>query len=160
MPQNLSNMKTIIINKRHMNYLNEVNAVNVAAQAKDNSLSSFTTAASDTNTVSDIQKAKIAGDVNLVVTGPKSDDTQPKQVVNVANGDTVQNALADQASDEIIRNGGSVVLSGDGIGESLVFSKKKLEEIRLNRIKKNGIVMSKKELTEKWQKYLRKEKKL
>lgn len=149
MPQNLSNMKTIIINKRHMNYLNEVNAVNVAAQAKDNSLSSFTTAASDTNTVSDIQKAKIAGDVNLVVTGPKSDDTQPKQVVNVANGDTVQNALADQASDEIIRNGGSVVLSGDGIGESLVFSKKKLEEIRLNRIKKNGIVMSKKELTEK-----------
>ena len=36
-----------------MQYLNEENAVNIAAQAKDNSLSSFTTAASDTNTVSD-----------------------------------------------------------------------------------------------------------
>ena len=35
-----------------MQYLNEENTVNIAAQAKDNSLSSFTTAASDTNTVS------------------------------------------------------------------------------------------------------------
>lgn len=131
-----------------MQYLNEENTVNIAAQAKDNSLSSFTTAASDTNTVSDIQKAKSAGDVNLVVNGPDNDDTQPRQVVNVAAGDTVQNALADQASDELIRNGGSVLINGDGLGESYIFSKKKLEEVRLAKMKKDGKVMTKKELRE------------
>lgn len=131
-----------------MQYLNEENTVNIAAQAKDNSLSSFTTAASDTNTVSDIQKAKSAGDVNLVVNGPDSNDTQPRQVVNVAAGDTVQNALADQANDELIRNGGSVLINGDGLGESYIFSKKKLEEVRLAKMKKDGKVMTKKELRE------------
>lgn len=131
-----------------MQYLNEENAVNIAAQAKDNSLSSFTTAASDTNTVSDIQKAKSAGDVNLVVNGPDSNDAQPRQVVNVAAGDTIQNALADQASDELIRNGGSVLINGDGLGESYIFSKKKLEEVRLAKMKKDGKVMTKKELRE------------
>ena len=131
-----------------MQYLNEENTVNIAAQAKDNSLSSFTTAASDTNTVSDIQKAKSAGDVNLVVNGPDSNDTQPRQVVNVAAGDTVQNALADQANDELIRNGGSVLINGDGLGESYIFSKKKLEELRLAKMKKDGKVMTKKELRE------------
>lgn len=131
-----------------MQYLNEENTVNIAAQAKDNSLSSFTTAASDTNTVSDIQKAKSAGDVNLVINGPDSDDTQPKQVVNVAAGDTIQNALADQANDGLIRNGGSVLINGDGLGESYIFSKKKLEEVRLAKMKKDGKVMTKKELRE------------
>ena len=49
-------MKRIIISQRHMQYLNEENTVNIAAQAKDNSLSSFSAAATDTNTASDIQK--------------------------------------------------------------------------------------------------------
>ena len=44
-----------------MQYLNEENTVNIAAQAKDNSLSSFSAAATDTNTASDVQKAKTAG---------------------------------------------------------------------------------------------------
>lgn len=131
-----------------MQYLNEENTVNIAAQAKDNSLSSFSAAATDTNTVSDMQKAKTAGDVNLVVTGPDSNDTQPKQVVNVAAGDTVQNAIADQASDDLIRNGGSVVLGGDGLGESYVFDKKTIEEARLAKMKRDGRVMTKKELRE------------
>ena len=141
-------MKRIIISQRHMQYLNEENAVNIAAQAKDNSLSSFTTAASNTNTVSDIQKAKTAGDVNLVVNGPDSNDDQPRQVINVTAGDTVQNALADQASDELIRNGGSVLINGDGLGESYVFDKKTIEEARLAKMKRDGRVMTKKELRE------------
>lgn len=131
-----------------MQYLNEENAVNIAAQARDNSLSSFSTAASDPNTISDIQKAKSAGDVNVVVSGPESNDTQPKQVVNVVPGDTVQNALSDQASDELIRNGGSVILGGDGLGESFIFNKKTIEEVRLAKIKKEGKIMTKKELRE------------
>lgn len=131
-----------------MQYLNEENAVNIAAQARDNSLSSFSTAASDPNTISDIQKAKSAGDVNVIVSGPESNDTQPKQVVNVVPGDTAQNALSDQASDELIRNGGSVILGGDGLGESFIFNKKTIEEVRLSKIKKEGKVMTKKELRE------------
>lgn len=131
-----------------MQYLNEENSVNIAAQAKDNSLASFTKTAGDTNTVSDIQKAKVAGDVNLVLSGPKTNDEQPKQVVNVAAGDTVQNALTTQANDELIRNGGSVSVCGDGLGESYVFSKKALEEARLAKMRKDGKVMTKKELTE------------
>ena len=131
-----------------MRYLNEANAVNIAAQAKDNSLSSFSTAASDTNTISDVQKAKVAGDVNLVVSGPDSNDSQPRQVVNVADGDTIQNAIASQASDEIIRNGGSLSIIGDGLGESYIFSKKSLEEARLAKMRRDGKVMTKKELTE------------
>ena len=141
-------MKRIIISQRHMQYLNEENTVNIAAQAKDNSLSSFSAAATDTNTASDVQKAKTAGDVNLGVTGPDSNDAQPKQVVNVAAGDTVQNAIADQASDDLIRNGGSVVLGGDGLGESYVFDKKTIEEARLAKMKRDGRVMTKKELRE------------
>ena len=141
-------MKRLIISQRHLNCLNEEDTINIAAQAKDNSLSSFSTAASDTNTMSDIQKAKNAGDVSLVVNGPNSNDNQPQQVINVSNGDTVQNAIATQGNDELIRNGGSLKINGDGFGESVVFTKKMIEEVRLNKIKKEGRVLTKKELTE------------
>lgn len=141
-------MKRLIISQRHLNCLNEEDTINIAAQAKDNSLSSFSTAASDTNTMSDIQKAQNAGDVNLVVNGPNSNDNQPQQVITVGNGDTVQNAIATQGNDELIRNGGSLKINGDGFGESVVFTKKMIEEVRLNKIKKEGRVLTKKELTE------------
>lgn len=146
--QNLSNMKKMIISRKHLKYLNEENAVNISAQANDNSLSSFSKAASSPNTLSDIQKAQTAGDVNLVVNGPDSKDTQPQQVINVGAGDTVQNAISTQANDELIRNGGSLKIGGDGFGESVVFTKRMLEEARLAKIKRDGKVMTKKELTE------------
>ena len=98
--------------------------------------------------MSDIQKAQNAGDVNLVVNGPNSNDNQPQQVITVGNGDTVQNAIATQGNDELIRNGGSLKINGDGFGESVVFTKKTIEEVRLNKIKKEGRVLTKKELTE------------
>lgn len=140
-------MKKIIISQRHLAQLNEEDSVNISAQANDNSLSSFSSAASSPNTVSDIQKAQTAGDVNLVVSGPESKDTQPQQIVNVGVGDTVQNAINTQANDELIRNGGSLKISGDGFGESVVFSKKMVEEARLAKIKRDGKVMTKRELT-------------
>lgn len=141
-------MKKVIISQKQLAYLNEENSVNISAQAKDNSLSSFSTAATDTNTVSDIQKAQVAGDVNLIVNGPDTDDSQPIQQINVAAGDTVQNALATQGSDELIRNGGSVKIAGDGIGECNVFTKKQIEEIRLSKIKQEEKSMTKNELIE------------
>lgn len=141
-------MKKIIITRSHLKHLNEENVVNIGAQASDNSVSSFTKIATDTNTTSDIQKAKVAGDVNLMINGPKTNDSQPTQIINVGNGDTIQNAMADQANDELIRNGSSVKIVGDGIGESFVFTKKTIEEARLAKIKKEGKVFSKKELIE------------
>ena len=141
-------MKKIIISRSHLRKINEENSVNINAQAIDNSLTAFSKAATDTNTQSDIQKAKSFGDVNLMVTGPKADDSQPTQVVNVGAGDTVQNALADQGSDELIRNGGAIKITGDGIGESRIFTKRELKEARLAKIKKEGKIFSKKELME------------
>ena len=141
-------MKKVIISQKQLNYLNE-NSVNISAQAKDNSLSSFSTAATDTNAVSDIQKAQVAGDVNLTVNGPNTNDTQPVQQINVAKGDTIQNALATQGNDELIRNGGAVKITGDGIGESVCFTKKQIEEIaKKNRLKNIGHVVTKNELLE------------
>lgn len=141
-------MKKVIISQKQLAYLNEENSVNISAQAKDNSLSSFSTAATDTNTVSDIQKAQVAGDVNLVVNGPETNDSQPTQHINVAAGDTIQNALSTQANDELIRNGGNVRITGDGISENNIFTKKQIEEIRLANIKREGKTMTKKELIE------------
>ena len=138
-------MKKVVLNKKQVKYLEEVNIV---ANATDNSLSSFSKAASDTNTTADIQKAKTAGDVNLLVGGPDSSDEQPIQAVNVAPGQTVSDAIGDQASDELIRNGSRVSVTGDGLGESIVFTKRILKEARLAKIKKDGKVMTKKELTE------------
>jgi hypothetical protein len=139
-------MRKIIINNNHLRHLYEENSVNIATQAKDNNLSSFVNVASNSNTQSDIQKASVAGDVNLVVNGPKTNDSQPTQQINVAAGDTLQNALTTQANDELIRNGGSVKITGDGLGETIVFTKKQLKEVRLANIKKNGRVLSKKDL--------------
>jgi hypothetical protein len=138
-------MKKIVLNKKQLKHLEEVNIVTTAS---DNSLSSFSKSANDTNTMSDIQKAKVAGDVNLTISGPKSNDDQPVQSVNVAPGQTVADAIGDQADDGLIRNGGKVSVTGDGLGESYIFTKKTLEEARLMKIRKDGRVMTKKELTE------------
>lgn len=140
-------MKRLLLTRKQLFKLNE-ESINISAQAKSNDTSEFINAASNPTTMSDIQKAGVAGDVNLVVNGPNADDTQPQQVVNVAKGDTVQNAINTQANDELIRNGGSVKISGDGFGEARIFTKQKIEEVRLDNMRKNGKILTKKELKE------------
>lgn len=139
-------MKRIILNKSQIKALDEAK---IAVTATDNSLSSFSKAATDPNTTSDIQKARVAGDVDLMIGGPETNDDQPVQSVNVSNGQTVADAIGDQADDTLIRNGGMVSVTGDGISEGVVFTKKTLEEARLAKIKKDGRVMTKRELTKK-----------
>ena len=141
-------MKKIIITKNQLFKLNEENSVNVDVPAKNNTTADFTNAATNPNTVSDLNKASMVGDANLMIHGPQNNDSQPTQNVNVAAGDTIQNAIKTQANDELIRNGGSIKVSGDGIGESKVFSKKYIEEARLNQMKKTGVVMTKKQMSE------------
>jgi hypothetical protein len=128
-------MKKIIISRNQLLRLNE-DAVNIAATAKGNTISDFSNTMSDTNTQTDINKAGRVGDVNLTISGPDSNDSQPLQTINVAPGDTAQNAIKNQANDDLIRSGGSIKISGDGFGESKVYTKKTIEEIRLNKRKK------------------------
>lgn len=137
-------MKRIIINKAQIKCLNEVN---IAITAANNSLPDFSKAVNNSNTRNDIQKAKVAdGEVNLTVSGPKSNDDQPTQAVNVAQGQTIVDAIGNQADDSLIRNGGRVSITGDGLDESLIFNKKTIEEARLSNIRKNGVILTKKQL--------------
>ena len=106
-------------------------AVNISAQAKGDNLSDYTTAITSPDTQSDIQKAKAGGNVSVTISGPNSNDSQPEQVVNVAQGQSIQNAMSSQANDALIRNGGKVKLTGDGINENTVFlTKEEFEGLR------------------------------
>lgn len=140
-------MKKIIVTSKQAKYLTEGNAANIAVQSKDNTTNGFINAATNSNTISDINNAsRVASDVNLVISGPNSNDSQPQQVVDVANGDTIQNALSQQTNDDIIKNGGSVKVIGDNLGEAKVFTKKTIEEARLKKLRENTISYSKKDL--------------
>lgn len=140
-------MKKIIVTSKQAKYLTEGNAANIAVQSRDNTTNGFINAATNSNTISDINNAsRVASDVNLVISGPNSNDSQPQQVVDVANGDTIQNALSQQTNDDIIKNGGSVKVMGDNLGEAKVFTKKTIEEARLKKLRENTISYSKKDL--------------
>ena len=139
----------MIITRSQLKALNEENTINISTMAKDNSLNSFATAAADTHTQSDIQRAKTAGDVNLVINGPKTSDNMPRQEINVGAGDTVQNAIAKQGNNELLQQGGSMQITGDGFGESKIYSKKMVEEARLKNMYNESKVFTKKQMNEK-----------
>ena len=145
MHQILSKMKKVIITRNQLKMINE-NMVNITAKAGGNSTSDFINTVGNVNTQNDINKAGRVGDVNLTISGPESNDTQPVQTVNVAPGETAQTAIQNQANDELIRAGGKVEVTGDGFGESKIFTKKMVEEARIDSMRKTGKVMTKKEL--------------
>ena len=125
--------------------MNEDNAVNIAVKARDNSLGSFSQTAGSPDTVRDVQKAKVAGDVSLYINGPKQDDTQPNQLINVPAGETVQSAMSKQGNDELIRNGGGVEITGDGFGECKVYTKRQISEAMSKRLTENCTVKKKRD---------------
>jgi hypothetical protein len=90
------------------------------------------------------------GDVNVLVTGPNTDNNQPTQVIDVSATNTIPKAISDQGNDELARNGGTFLLKGDGIEESYVFTKKALREARLAKIKKEGKTYTKKDIIERF----------
>ena len=51
--------------------------VNIATKAKGNSTADFVNTIGDVNTQNDINKAGRVGDVNLTISGPESNDSQP-----------------------------------------------------------------------------------
>lgn len=141
----MSKMKKVIITRNQLKMINE-NIVNITAKAGGNSTSDFINTVGNVNTQNDINKAGRVGDVNLTISGPESNDTQPVQTVNVAPGETAQSAIQNQANDDLIRAGGKVEVTGDGFGESKIFTKKMVEEARIDSMRKTGKVMTKKEL--------------
>ena len=145
MHQILSKMKKVIITRNQLKMINE-NMVNITAKAGGDSTSDFINTVGNVNTQNDINKAGRVGDVNLTISGPESNDTQPVQTVNVAPGETAQSAIQNQANDDLIRAGGKVEVTGDGFGESKIFTKKMVEEARIDSMRKTGKVMTKKEL--------------
>lgn len=145
MHQILSKMKKVIITRNQLKMLNE-NMVNITAKAGGNSTSDFINTVGNVNTQNDVNKASRVGDVNLTISGPESNDAQPVQTVNVAPGETAQSAIQNQANDDLIRAGGKVEVTGDGFGESKIFTKKMVEEARIDSMRKTGKVMTKKEL--------------
>lgn len=139
-------MKKLIITKKQMQRILKEENINISAQAKTNSLSDFASVAGNGDTQSDVRKASgLGSDVSLTISGPDTSDTQPQQQVNVANGQSLQDAIATQANDTLIRNGGSLRLSGDGIKEAYAFKKRRVEEARLAKIKRDGNVIRKKD---------------
>lgn len=141
-------MKKVIISSRQLGLLNEADTTTIGVNAANDSLSDFSQAATSPTTNADIQKAKNTGDVDLVINGPNKSDEEPTQMINVADGDTVQSAIQKQGNDALIRKGGSMRITGDGFGESKVFTKKMVEEARLEKMKNEGRVMTKKQLRE------------
>jgi hypothetical protein len=146
-------MKSIIITKNQLNFINEENTVNIGVKAKGNSLSDFKNTLTDVNTLSDINKASQVGDVKLTISGNKVDDTQPTQNVEVGANDTPEHAFSTQVNPALVQNGGKVDVYGDGfVKESKIFSKKMVEEARLDSMRKNGKIMTKKELNDSFKK--------
>lgn len=139
-------MKKLIITKKQMRRILKEENINISAQAKTNSLSDFASVAGNGDTQSDIRKAGgLGSDVSLTISGPDTTDNQPQQQVNVANGQSLQDAVTTQANDTLIRNGGSLKLSGDGIKEEYTFKKRRVEEARLAKIRRDGNVIRKKD---------------
>lgn len=142
----------MIITAKQLGCLNEEESVTIGVNAQNDTLADFSRAASDPNTTADIQKAKDAGDVNLVVNGPGTTDNEPTQMIDVAAGDTIQNAIAKQGNDALVRRGAAMKITGDGFGESKVYTKKSVEEARLRKIREEGRIMTKKQLRESFKK--------
>ena len=56
--------------------------------------------------------------------------------------------MQNQLNPSATGNGGDIEVSGDGISERKVFSKKQIEEARIRKMRAEGVVTTKKRLTE------------
>lgn len=139
--------KKIIINKEQLKRLDEVE---LSVSAPQNTSADYAQALNGTGTRSDLQQLKNTGsDPGAIVSGPQTTDQSPVVDVNVPVGSSAADALNEPTNSAAIKNGASVRVHGDGFPmESVKYTKKQLEEARLNNIKKNGTVYTKKSLRE------------
>ena len=93
--------------------------------------------------MNDINKAKqTSKDVNAVI---QSDDDKPIVDLNVAKGETVQSAIADNPDvQKAINNNAGLRVHGDGYpNESKAYTKSKIEEMRLGKMADKGVAIKK-----------------
>lgn len=148
-------MKKIIITRTQLNEMIDKNLkedINVAVTANNNSSSDYLNALKNPNTTRDIQQAKsITPDVNAVVSGPKTDDNSPSIDCDVPAGSTVSDVMNKnpEIGNAVGNKSARLVVHGDGFpNESKTYTKKNVDIARLYEMRRNGKVMSKKQLTE------------
>ena len=140
--------KRIIINRGQFRKLNEVD---LSVAAPENTNTSYSTSLNNGTTRNDLQALKNAGgDPGAIVSGPNTTDQSPTVDVNVPMGTTASDALNEPSISAAIKNGASARIHGDGfpMEETITYHKKALEEMRLNNMKKNGKIYTKKSLME------------
>ena len=147
--------KRIILNLSQLNEVMSKNNIkediDVAVDAKTNSQSEYLSALKSSGTQNDIMKAKaVSPDVNASIAGPKTTDNSPKLDIDVPKGSTPDQVMIQQPEiSGAIANGASVKIHGDGFpNESKTYTKKQVESMRLNEMRRNGTVMTKKQLND------------
>jgi len=133
--------KKFIITKAQLRHIQE--SVDVSVKPAGNNVSSVTQALTSPETLNDINKAKqTSNDVNAVI---QSDDDKPVVDLNVAKGETVQSAIANnQDVQKAINNNAGLRVHGDGYpNESKLYTKSKIEEMRLGKMLDNGVAIKK-----------------
>lgn len=142
-------MKRIVVSTNQAKMLAEENNVNVSIQTTGNTIPAAINAV--TNAKPKISNASKVGDPILHVSNPNStngsNDNQITQHVEVPAGETPEQAMQSQLN-PAATNGGDIEISGEGISEGKITSKKELEKLRLKVIKENGTVFTKKSLME------------
>lgn len=148
-------MKKVIVTRSQLREMMKGNLkedIDIAVKAANNSASDYLNALKSPETSKDIMKAKgITPNVNAVVSGPKTNDESPKIDVEVPVGSSAEDVINKQPEigNAITSKGAEAFIHGNGFpNESKKYTKKQIEEARLDGIRKNGIVMTKKQLTE------------
>lgn len=146
-------MKRVILTNRQLNeIIKEENTTTVQLNTTGNTIPAVTnTVMSNTP---EINNASKYGDVNLHISNQKlngSNDSVPTQHVEVEKGQNINQAIQQQVNPTVLSDGGDIEVSGDGISEGKSFSKRQIEEARLEKIRKEGSVMTKKQLKEEWE---------
>ena len=86
------------------------------------------------------------GPVNIKVAGDNTNLAPVNAAVpeNGNFGDAANNLSQDQGAERLLAQGASTIFTN----EDKIYTKKQLEEMRINNIKKNGVVKTKKQLEE------------
>ena len=141
--------KKIIISRKQLKKLNEVE---LSVQATQNTSGAYADAVNNSNTQGDLKnlKGSTGSDPAAIISGPTTTDKSPVVDVNVPAGMSPSSVMNNsQEIGNAINGGAAARIHGDGFPmESVKYTKKQLEETRLNNIKKNGTVYTKKSLRE------------
>lgn len=142
--------KIIISNSQLKKVLAEENTTNVQVNTTGNSIPSLTNAVMQNQPK--ITNAAKTGDVSLHLSNPSaqagSNDNIVTQHVEVGQGENISNAITKQVNPTALSQGGDVEVSGPGISEKKVFTKRMVEEARLKKMREEGVVLTKRALKE------------